>query len=1087
MKKFAVLGILAISFAAAAQNAPLWLRDAKISPDGSTIVFTYKGDIFTVPTNGGDAKRITSQTSYEQMPIWSPDGKTIAFASDRHGNFDIYSTPADGKGEWTRLTFNSASETPEAYTPDGKAVLYSAAIQDPASSIMFPVSRMTELYSTPSVGGAPTQIIGTPVHAVSWAADGKSFLYQDVKGFENTWRKHHTSSVTRNILRYDLVSGKHTSLIDNAGEDLNPIDAGEYIYFLSERAPQKSLNVYRASAANPTDAKAITNFKKHPVRFLSRANNGTLAFTYDGEIYTLAAENDAKPKKVKININADFPDETRKLSASRGAGNAVPSPDGKQIAMVYRGDVYVTSVDYSTTKQISNTAEAEGAVSWGNDSTLYYSSQRDGKINIYKATFNKSADEPDFTHATIINEEKVFKTDSHERNVPELSPDGKKLGFILDRNKLCVMDVESGKVTQLTDGSTNPSRTGGFNYYWSPDSRWIALEVVDRKHEPYSDIAIINVADGSMTNITGSGYFDAEPRWIMDGNALLFRSERYGMRNHASWGSQDDVMFVFMNQEAYDRFRMSKEDREIYDKKKEEAKKAEEKAKKDSEKDKKDDKKKDDKKNDKEVEPIVVELAGISDRQVRVTPFSTYLIDAIVDHEAKTLYFSSAADEGAFIWKLDLDKGDLSMERRHSDASSHFAASRDGKTLFLLGNTFNKFGSSLKPISYNIEKVLDPVAERSFIFDFVEREEAERFYVADMHGVNWKTMCADYRKFLPHINNNHDFTELLSELLGELNVSHTGSTYRPAATAAAIDRSAALGALYDLSYTGKGARIAEIIAKSPLAAVSPAVNVGDVIIKINGEDVTTEMPVDRLLMNLAGKRTRVTIQSADNSTRDVVLKPISTGYESSLLYDRWVKQRAADVDRLSNGRLGYVHIESMDDASFRRIYSDMLGKYNDREGLVIDIRWNGGGRLHEDIEVLLSGEKYFTQEIRGVETCDMPSRRWNKPTIMIMAEPCYSNAHGTPWVYKNRGLGKLVGMPVPGTMTSVNWVRTQDQTITFGIPVIGYRLADGSFLENQELEPDVLVNNAPEEIVAGIDAQLRTAVETLLRDIDSKK
>lgn len=177
----------------------------------------------------------------------------------------------------------------------------------------------------------------------------------------------------------------------------------------------------------------------------------------------------------------------------------------------------------------------------------------------------------------------------------------------------------------------------------------------------------------------------------------------------------------------------------------------------------------------------------------------------------------------------------------------------------------------------------------------------------------------------------------------------------------------------------------------------------------------------------------------------------------------------------------------MDDESFRRVYSDILGKYNDREGIVIDVRWNGGGRLHEDIEVLFSGKKYFTQEIRGTESCDMPSRRWNKPSIMVMSEACYSNAHGTPWVYSHQGLGSLVGMPVPGTMTSVNWVRMQDPSLIFGIPVIGYRLPDRSFLENQQLEPDFTVANDPADIVLGIDAQLETAVRELLRQIDDAK
>lgn len=1086
MKKILSAAVLISAAFASSAETPLWLRDAKISPDGQQIAFTYKGDIFTVPAAGGRALRITSQPTYETSPVWSPDSKTLAFASDRYGNFDIFTVAADGtSGQWKRLTFNSASETPEAFTPDGKALLYSAAIQDPAESALFPTSRMTEVYSVPVNGGAPTQLLATPARSISWAADGKSFVYQDVKGFEDTWRKHHTSSVTRDIWRYTPATGKHEQLISNPGEDLDPIDAGDALYFISERAPQKSLNVYRAPKSNPADAKAITNFKKHPVRFLSRANNGTLAFTYDGELYTMAAS--GKPAKVKVEINADFPDEKVKVSTTRNGRGATASPDGSQVAFIYSGDVFVTSVEYSTTKQISNTPEAENHVSWGNDSTLYYTSERDGRYNIYRATFKKSDDEPDFAHATVITEEPVFKADKHERTMPDLSPDGKKLGFILDRNKLCVMDLDSKKVTQLTDGSTYRHRTGGFTYRWSPDSKWIALEIVDRCHDPYTDVAIINVADGTMTNITNSGYFDSDPRWIFDGNAIAFMTERDGMRNHASWGSQSDVYFVFLNQEAYDRFTLSKEEREILDKKTENEKKAKKAAEKSDKKDDKKDGKKDDKKSDKkDVEDIKVELYGISDRQVRVTPMSTDLRDAIVEGE-KTLYYISTANSGAYIWKLDLAERDLTMERKHSDGSAYFDITPDGKNIFLFGSSFSKFAPKSKAISYNAQKTLDPVAERAYMFDNVEREERERFYTADMHGVDWASMSADYRKFLPHINNNYDFAELLSEWLGELNVSHTGGRYMSTSESSAPERSSSLGVLYDLKYTGKGALITEVLEKGPLAAVRPAIYPGAIIEKINGEEVSNETPVDRLLTDAAGKRTLVTVKDADGTRRDVVVRPISTGRHNTLLYDRWVKQRAADVDELSNGRLGYVHISSMDDGSFRKVYSDLLGKYNDREGVVIDIRWNGGGRLHEDIEVLLSGQKYFTQEIRGEASCDMPSRRWNKPSIMLMSEACYSNAHGTPWVYSHRGLGKLVGMPVPGTMTSVNWVTLQDPTLVYGIPVVGYRLADGSFLENQQLEPDVKVANTPELITQGIDTQLRTAVEELLKEIDSKK
>ena len=296
---------------------------------------------------------------------------------------------------------------------------------------------------------------------------------------------------------------------------------------------------------------------------------------------------------------------------------------------------------------------------------------------------------------------------------------------------------------------------------------------------------------------------------------------------------------------------------------------------------------------------------------------------------------------------------------------------------------------------------------------------------------------------------------------------------------------ASLGLFFDWNYTGKGMLIAEVVEKGPFDTANTRVKAGTVIEKIDGVEITPDADYYTLLNNKARKKTLVSLFDPQTKEHwEEVIIPITNGAFSDLLYSRWVKQRAADVDRWSGGRLGYVHIESMGDDIFRSVYSDILGKYNNREGIVIDTRFNGGGRLHEDIEILFSGQKYFTQVVRGRETCDMPSRRWNKPSIMVMCEANYSNAHGTPWVYSHRGLGKLVGMPVPGTMTSVSWERLQDPSLVFGIPVVGYRLPDGSYLENSQLEPDIKVANSPETIVKGEDTQLKAAVEELLKELE---
>ena len=1074
--------LLGTTFAHAMAVTPLWMRDVRISPDGKEIVFCYKGDIYKISAKGGEAVQLTTQDSYESSPVWSPDGKQIAFASDRFGNTDVFVMPANG-GSARRLTTNSASEIPSAFTPDGKYVVFSASIQDPASSALFPTSAMTELYKVSAEGGKTEQILGTPAEMVCFNAAGDKFLYQDRKGFEDEWRKHHTSSITRDVWMYDMASGKHTNLTKRAGEDRNPVlsSDGKEVFFLSERN-KGSFNVYSFPLDNPEQVKPLTSFSTHPVRFLSLGGDGTLCYTYNGEIYT--QKQGGKPSKVNVSLTRDDQEIPVTLSYTWGASEAVASPDGKQVAFIVRGEVFVTSVEYGTTKQITHTPEAEEGLSFGADNrTLIYASERDGNWQLYKAEIERKED-LNFPNATLIKEEVLLPSKTVERMYPKFSPDGKEVAFIEDRIRLKVLNLETNKVRQITDGSTWYELSGGFNYAWSPDGKWFTLEFIGNKHDPYTDIALVSAdGKGELANLTNSGYTSSSPKWTMDGNAILFTTERYGMRNHASWGSLDDVMMVFVNQDAYDKFRMSKEDYELQKELEKEQEKAADKK----------DGKKEDKKEDKDkkeeadkVKDIVVELEGIQDRIVRLTPNSSSIASAILSKDGESLYYLSAFERGFDMWKMDLRKRETKLLHKMGSGWADMEMDKEGKNLFVLGSgSMQKMdlgGEKLKPISYRAEMKMDLAAERAYMYDNMCREEQKRFYEVNMHGVDWKAMTANYRRFLPHINNKYDYAEMLSELLGELNVSHTGGRYRPGAKEA----TASLGLLYDWNYAGKGMKVDEVVEKGPFDRKTTRVKPGVVIEKIDGQPVDTDFSA--LLNGKAGKKVLVSFYDAQSKERwDEVVKPISSGTLSNLLYERWVKQRAEDVDKWSNGRLGYVHIESMDDGSFRTVYSDILGKYNNREGIVIDTRFNGGGRLHEDIEVLFSGQKYLTQVIRGREACDMPSRRWNKPSIMVQCEANYSNAHGTPWVYKHRQMGKLVGASVPGTMTSVNWVRMQDPDLIYGIPVIGYRLPDGSYLENKELEPDVYVLNAPETVVKGEDTQLKAAVDELLKELDAKK
>ncbi|MEE1235001.1 MAG: peptidase S41, partial [Bacteroidaceae bacterium] len=405
------------------------------------------------------------------------------------------------------------------------------------------------LYAVPVKGGRYEQVLATPAQFISFSEDGKTFLYQDRKGGENEWRKHHTSSITRDIWLYDTATGKHTQQTQWEGENRNPHFAkdGKSFYYLSEQGG--TFNVWQMPIGKASEAKQVTSFKTHPVRFLSAADNGMLCFGYNGEIYTMQEKQ--QPKKLGIEIVSDDPTgKNNYFSVSSGSYGTV-SPDGKMIATISRGELFVTAVDYPTTKRITQTAQSEVAPTFAADNrTIAYASERDGNWNIYTATVVRK-DEPNLAYATLIEEKPLFKDNRIDRSYPQYSPDGKELAFVEGRCRLMVLDIKSGKVRQITDGSKHYSTTGYMDYSWSPDGKWFAVSYTGNQHDPYSDIGIVSAKGGEIHNLTNTGYFDESPQWVMGGNAIVFSTDRFGMRSHASWGSQNDIMIVYLNRKSY--------------------------------------------------------------------------------------------------------------------------------------------------------------------------------------------------------------------------------------------------------------------------------------------------------------------------------------------------------------------------------------------------------------------------------------------------------------------------------------------------------------------------------------------------------
>ena len=1054
-----------------------WYRHAAISPDGSQIAFTYKGNLYAVPASGGRATPITVQEGWEGYPVWSQDGKTLAFSADRHGNLDVYMVPAKG-GKVTRLTHHSSNDIPTDFAPDGSHILVSSSRQDSADARVGFTSA-PELYTVPLSGGSPTRILTTAASEARYSADGAKIVYRGETGYENEFRKHDKSPFSRDVWSVDLKSGKHTNLTQTPGGDHSPLMADDgSVYYLSDR--DGIFNVYQQKRGRVTK---LTDFGLHPVRSLSAADDGTLAFTWHGGLFTL--KDGGTPTRVSVSIAAEPAADTQMQSIGRGVDEFAASPDGKEIAFITEGDVFVTSMEYGTTVQVTATPEEEKNVAFSPDGeTLYYASERDGAWGIYTVK-RGDEDEPYFYRSTKLVEEKMNLGVTHAIQ-PLPSPDGKKLAFTADRLTVAVYDMDADKLYKLSDPiETYGTRDGDTTMTWSPDSQKLAYDIASNGRLFFTNIAV-QPFDGSSParDISLSGYTDMVPSWHPSGDAIIWLSARYGQRDHGSHGAEYDVLAGFLTQDAWNSFNLNKEDTALL-------KEAEEAAKKKAEKEKKDEDAEESAEKPEETDETPetpIDYTVLEDLQERLTVHSSRLGDAVLSKDMDKLFYLSAFEEGYDLWEQDFKEGSTKVLAKLNARGGSLELSKDGKKLIVNAGgrlmSVDVANGKSKPIQINAQRQTDMDATRAYVYDHAWRQAKDRFYKAhagDYHGVDWDVIGAAYRAKLPSVGTNRDLAEVLSELLGELNASHTGGRYRPTNR---LENTPSIGALFDITETGQ-AVLTHVFAKGPLRQANGDVSVGHKITGVDGTTLTADTNIYDLLNNTGGKRIRLTMADAEGGAYDLVIRPTSLGAESGWRYERWVQSRAEEVDRLSDGRLGYVHLPSMSDRTYRRVYRDIFGKYFDREALVVDTRWNRGGDLMEDlIRLLTSGDMQYTNNAPlGQKAQGEPLNRWTKPTIVLMNEANYSDGHCFPAAYNRVKGGKLVGAPVTGTCTYVWWERTIIPGVIFGVPTLGIFDPDGDWMENKHLQPDIKVYNSPEDYAAGRDPQLEAAVKELLKEL----
>jgi len=618
-----------------AQNTPLWMRYPAISPDGTTIVFSYQGDLWKVATDGGDAVPLTLHEAYDYRPVWSHDGEKIAFSSDRYGNFDVFMMSKTG-GRAERLTYHSSDDFVNDFSADNQQILFSSSRMDASTNQQYPSGVLSELYAISVDGGMPQQLLTTPANNAKTSSDGNILVFHDRKGYEDEFRKHHTSSVARDVWKYDKNTAKYTQLTSFAGEDRSPVFAAnqEAIYYLSEE--KGTFNVFKLNLTDATNKKQLTLFENHPVRNLSASKKGQLCFSFNGEIYTM--KEGSEPQKVAINIASDGRFNPEKIvSVNSKATDLALSPNGKEVAFIFRGEVFVSSIKEGTTKRITNTPEQERNVSFGKDGRkILYAGERNGSWNIYETELARE-EEKYFFNSTILKENALVETPAEEFQ-PAYSPDGKEVAYLEERTTLKVKNLASGQSRTIMEGKHSYSYSDGDQHYtWSPDSKWLLVKF-NMPEQWISQVGLIAAEGGEIHNLTQSGYNDVNPRFSKDGKRIVWMSDRDGMKNDASWGGEFDVYAMYLTQEAYDDYLLNEEEFELMTEEEKEAKKKEK---------SEDDKKKEVEKNKDKIKPLKIEVEGIVDRKVRLTRHSSRMNDAIISKDGEKLYYLARFEKGA--------------------------------------------------------------------------------------------------------------------------------------------------------------------------------------------------------------------------------------------------------------------------------------------------------------------------------------------------------------------------------------------------------------------------------------------------------
>jgi len=1049
----------------------LMLRFPDISKD--KIVFSYAGDLYSVPKTGGTAIRLTSAPGGEAYAKFSPNGDKIAFSGNYDGNVDIYTIPSSG-GVPVRLTHNPTPDMVNEWFVDGNSILFRSQQNSPSY-------RYNKLWKQPVKGGMPELLPLEYGEFASVSPDGKKIAFQTIAVENRTWKRYR-GGMASVIWIYDIQNNTSEKIAEHEASNGIPMWLGDRIFFLSDRDGNKKLNIWSYNTTTK-EVKQHTFFDEYDVKWPS-AGEDEIVFENGGKLLVLNVVT-GKTGEVKVTIPSDLPQVRPTLkNLQRFISNFEISRDGKRAAFEARGELFTVPVKDGVTRNLTNTSGvAEREPTWSPDGKhIAYFSDASGEYELYIIPADGKGEPKKLTNLGESYKQGIF-----------WSPDNKKLVFNDNFGNLFIHSIESNTTTKIDKNDYGYF----FSISWSSDSKWVAYD--KNTQYAHSTIFVYNVDSGESKQLFSDFYNCSVPAFDPKGDYLYF----YGMKNFDATYSDQDPTWIYNNSTnlyavtlrdtVKDIFSLKNDEVEVKEEKKEEAKKD------DAKKDEKKDESKKDEKSDvkKEDKSIKIDFNNLESRTTLIKKLG--IASGMYAAEGKVFYISfSGADgwngEGGTLWQFDLDK------REHKEVTkgvNQFRLSADGKKILV--QTPDRSYSIIdaapgakvadgKLKFADMNATVDPKLEWQQIFNDAWRIERDFFYDPGMHGLDWKKMKERYGKLLPYVAHRNDLNYVIGEMIAELNVSHAyvggGDMESPKASSVGV-----LGCDFEPDYSAGYYKISKIYEPSPWDASEvrsplrlPGLNVkeGDYIIAVNGVEIDMKSDPWKAFQGLAGKTIVLTINSKPEKTgsRDILIKPEDG--EQTLRYRAWIENNRKKVDAATDGKVGYIYVPSTGIDGQTDLYIQFMGQL-EKEALIIDERFNSGGQIPDRFIELLNRKLYNYWARNGFEDWHTPFIGHFGPKVMLINGWSGSGGDAFPAYFKAAGLGKLVGKRTWGGLVGISGAPGLIDGGYVTAPSFGYRELNGELgIEGYGVDPDFDVENYPHELAKGNDQQLNKAIDLML-------